>query len=45
MGEAAPKPSPEPVQLVLKKLGASSAIFIGDTPDDIRAGLAAGLLL
>ena len=43
MGEAAAKPSPEPVQRAMQALGVSSAVFIGDTPDDIRAGLAAGL--
>jgi HAD superfamily hydrolase (TIGR01509 family) len=45
MGEAAPKPSPEPVQLVMKRIGATSAVFIGDTPDDVRAGVAAGMWL
>ena len=42
MGETASKPSPEPVHLIMKKIGKASAVLIGDTPDDIRAGLAAG---
>lgn len=39
------KPNPEPVLLVLKLLGVGSgeAVMVGDTPDDIAAGKAAGL--
>jgi HAD superfamily hydrolase (TIGR01548 family) len=37
MEDAPPKPAPEPVELALARLGASSAWFVGDTVDDIRA--------
>ena len=40
------KPDPEPVQLALSRLGlhgrATDALFVGDSPYDIRAGRAAG---
>ena len=38
------KPDPWPVQEGLRALGVERALFIGDTPDDIRAGRAAGVL-
>jgi HAD superfamily hydrolase (TIGR01509 family) len=39
------KPRPEPVLAVLARLGAAggAAMMVGDTPDDIEAGRAAGL--
>ncbi len=42
---ANPKPHPEPVQLALTTLGAhpQEAIFVGDSPHDIRSGNAAGV--
>jgi pyrophosphatase PpaX len=42
---SAHKPSPEPLLLVLERLGASAerAIYIGDAPVDIEAGRAAGM--
>ena len=46
MGEAASKPSPEPVQMALKALGVSNprrAVMVGDTPDDVVAGTKAGV--
>lgn len=38
------KPDPAPVRAALRALGVSSAWMIGDTPDDIRAARAAGVL-
>jgi HAD superfamily phosphatase len=38
------KPDPTPVRVALERLGVSSAWMIGDTPDDIRAAAAAGVL-
>jgi HAD superfamily hydrolase (TIGR01548 family) len=38
------KPDPAPVRLALQRLGARRAWMIGDTPDDIRAARAAGVL-
>lgn len=40
------KPDPEPVQRALEELGArpEQAVFIGDSPHDLRAGRAAGVL-
>lgn len=40
----ASKPSPEPVQLALARLGAApkDALFVGDSPHDVAAGRAAG---
>ena len=43
MGEAAAKPSPEPTLKALSRLAVTSAVIIGDTVDDIRSGLAAGI--
>ena len=39
------KPSPEPLYMALKKLGVKpeEAVYVGDHPDDIRAGKAAGM--
>jgi pyrophosphatase PpaX len=39
------KPQPEPVLLALKKLGVepNEAVFVGDSPHDVRAGNAAGV--
>lgn len=44
MEDCAPKPSPEPVKLALKALGvdAKHAVMIGDTVDDVVAGVSAG---
>ena len=41
---AAHKPDPEPVRIALRELraGPTEALVIGDTPNDIRAGQAAG---
>jgi histidinol-phosphate aminotransferase len=44
MEDAALKPDPEPVELLLDKLDAERAWLVGDTPDDARAGRAAGVL-
>jgi histidinol-phosphate aminotransferase len=44
MEDAPCKPDPAPVHLALQKLGISRAIMIGDTPDDIRAAVAAGIM-
>lgn len=38
------KPDPAPVQLALKMLGVRRAWMIGDTPDDLRAARAAGVV-
>jgi len=38
------KPSPAPIRLALQKLGVSTAIMFGDTPDDMRAAVAAGIV-
>jgi len=38
------KPDPTPVRIALEQLGVSSAWMIGDTPDDMRAAVAAGVL-
>lgn len=38
------KPDPAPVLLALERLGVDRAWMIGDTPDDVRAALAAGVL-
>ena len=45
MEDAPAKPNPKPVQLAFEQLGVSPefCIMIGDTPDDIRAGVAAGV--
>jgi HAD superfamily hydrolase (TIGR01548 family) len=44
MEDAPAKPSPEPVLLVLKKLGVERAIMIGDTPDVVMAAVGAGII-
>ena len=44
MEDAPLKPDPAPVRLALTRLGSQTAWFLGDTPDDIRAGAAAGVL-
>ncbi|MBK8481110.1 MAG: TIGR01548 family HAD-type hydrolase [Proteobacteria bacterium] len=44
MEDAPAKPDPAPVRLALRALEATTAWFIGDTPDDVRAALAAGVL-
>ena len=38
------KPDPWPVEEGLRQLGVERAFFVGDTPDDMRAGRAAGVL-
>jgi HAD superfamily hydrolase (TIGR01548 family) len=45
MEDCPAKPNPEPVQLAFEQLGVlpEFCIMIGDTPDDIRAGVAAGV--
>lgn len=44
MEDGPPKPSPIPVQLACERLNLPprSCLMIGDTPDDIKAGVAAG---
>lgn len=42
--DAAIKPDPAPVRLALTRLGVSRAWLIGDTPDDIRAARACGVV-
>ncbi len=44
MEDAERKPSPEPLRLAMKQLGAQTAWFLGDTVDDIRAARAAEAL-
>jgi len=44
LGDAASKPSPDGVKLCMKELGVTKAVIVGDTPDDIRAGVSAGIL-
>ena len=44
MEDAAAKPDPAPVRLALQRLGVRHAWMLGDTPDDIRAARAAGVL-
>ncbi|MDD5307506.1 MAG: HAD-IA family hydrolase [Deltaproteobacteria bacterium] len=38
------KPDPAPVRLALEKLGVTRAWMAGDTPDDVRAALGAGVI-
>ena len=38
------KPDPTPVLIAMVQLGVSKAWMIGDTPDDVRAAVAAGVL-
>ena len=42
--DAAPKPDPAPVRLALDRLGVRRAWMVGDTPDDVEAARAAGVL-
>lgn len=44
MEDAPLKPDPAPVQLALERLGVRSAWMVGDTPDDVRAARAAGVV-
>ena len=44
MEDAPAKPSPEPVQLALTSLGVTRALMVGDTPDDIKAAVGAGVV-
>ena len=44
MEDAPLKPDPAPVRRALEALGARRAWMIGDTPDDVRAARAAGVL-
>jgi histidinol-phosphate aminotransferase len=38
------KPDPAPVRMALERLGVASAWLVGDTPDDVRAARAAGVV-
>lgn len=42
--DATPKPDPAPVREALRRLGVDRAWMVGDTPDDIAAARAAGVL-
>ena len=42
--DAPSKPSPAPVRLALKRLGVTAAWMVGDTPDDLWAARAAGVV-
>jgi len=46
MEDAPPKPNPKPVLLAIEALGVApgQALMIGDTPDDIRAAVSAGVV-
>jgi histidinol-phosphate aminotransferase len=44
MEDAPAKPDPAPVQLALQRLGVERAWLLGDTPDDVNAARAAGVL-
>ncbi len=44
MEDAAAKPNPAPVRLALELLGVRSAWLVGDTPDDVVAARAAGVV-
>lgn len=44
MDDAPAKPDPAPVRLALERLGVTTAWMVGDTPDDIRASRAAGVV-
>jgi histidinol-phosphate aminotransferase len=44
MEDAKIKPDPEPVRVALTRLGIERAWMVGDTPDDLRAAKAAGVL-
>ena len=43
MEDAPAKPDPAPVRLALDRLGVRAAWMVGDTPDDVRAAVAAGV--
>ncbi|NLN61316.1 MAG: TIGR01548 family HAD-type hydrolase [Myxococcales bacterium] len=43
MEDAPLKPSPVPVRMALEQLGIQTALFFGDTPDDMRAAVGAGI--
>lgn len=38
------KPNPDPLQEATRRLGASAGVYVGDTPDDMRAATAAGFV-
>lgn len=42
--DAALKPDPEPVRLAMERLGVDTAWMVGDTPDDVTAARAAGVV-
>jgi len=44
MEDAPSKPDPAPVRLAMERLGVRHAWMVGDTPDDLRAARAAGVL-
>jgi histidinol-phosphate aminotransferase len=44
MEDAPLKPDPAPVRLALERLGVRRAWMVGDTPDDVRAARAAGVV-
>lgn len=44
MEDAPAKPDPAPVRVALERLGVERAWLVGDTPDDVRAARAAGVL-
>ena len=44
MEDGPAKPDPAPVRLALSRLGAARAWMVGDTPDDVRAARAAGVV-
>ncbi len=44
MEDAPSKPDPAPVRLALERLGVETAWMVGDTPDDLQAARAAGVL-
>jgi HAD superfamily hydrolase (TIGR01548 family) len=44
MEDAPSKPDPAPVRLAMERIGARHAWMVGDTPDDLRAARAAGVL-
>lgn len=44
MEDAPRKPDPAPLRLAMQRLGVSSAWMVGDTPDDLAAARAAGVV-
>ena len=42
--DALGKPDPAPIELAMTKLGVQRGWMVGDTPDDVRAALGAGVL-